>query len=271
MDVFIARPFEGIAGEAELVAMVELLASATCTLSLRPHPALTGVSTATFVTILPGGCAGLRTDAGGILVGLQTAVHSSDRSADFAQAIITAASAPVGEFVAATAASARDVRLQDLLADGALVTSALHDDFAWWRDLGVVGDEDAESVRDMDESFSAATRVGPAAFFVPFAERTQVRMVLPDAESVATDAFARLLAGGEEGMGEESRWLGNFRTCGLLAPVWDVAHEATAEQMSHAVAAFLQRYQAAAADPSALSGAQRQARATVVGKHVTVR
>jgi hypothetical protein len=273
-DVFVARPFEGIKGEAELVAMLELLASATCDVKLLAHPDVPKRMKATLVTVLPGGSAALRTDENSVLVALQTQLHSSDRSADIARSIITASAAPIGEFIAATSSSKRDVRAQDLIDTSATLTPQVQPTFQWWHDLGVADPEiadDREAVTDMNESIMPVSRIGDAAFFVEMAERTQVRSVLSEAETLATDAFARLVAAGDEGLGEGSRWLGNFRTCGLLAPVWDVPDNWGADEARAAYAAFTKRYQAAVQSTEPLTSAQRQSRATVVGKFVTLR
>lgn len=274
MDVFVARPFEGVNGEAELIAMMELLASATCEVRFAAHPQIPKRLQGTLVTLLPGGACALRTDENEILIALQTQVHSSDRSADVARSIITAATAPIGEFVAATVSHHREVRMQDLLDPSFALQPVVQPDFQWWHDLGVADPklaDDKEAVADMNESIIPATRIGDAAFFLEMNGRTQVRMVLPEAELIGTDAFARMLAAGEESLGTQTRWLGNFRTCGVLAPVWDVPSTWQAADAKAALATFLKGYQAAVAKTQSLSSAERQARATVVGKFVTLR
>lgn len=273
-EVFIARPFEGVAGEAELVAMLELLASATCEVPLRKHPLLPADMSVTVVTVLPGSAGAVRTDDDRVVVGLQTPVHSSDRSADVARAIVTAASAPVGEFVAATVSRESDVRFQDFVDSAQPMTPTVHADFQWWHELGVADPdlpEDREAVADMGTSVPVTARIADAAFLVNLSGRTQVRMVLGDAESAATDAFARLLAASQESLGDGCKWLGHFRTCGLLAPVWDVPAQWDADTAQRALSEFMERYRLALSTLDALTSQQRQARATVVGKFVTLR
>ena len=274
VDVFVARPFEGINGEAELIAMMELLASATCEVRLVSHSQLPKKLKVTLVTLLPGGSCALRTDEDEVLVALQTQVHSSDRSADIARSIVTAATAPIGEFVAATVSNNREVRIQDFFDPSFPLHPSVQPDFQWWHDLGVADPklaDDKEAVADMNESIIPATRIGDAAYFLEMTGRTQVRMVLPDVEIVATDGFARLLAASEESLGADCRWLGNFRTCGVLAPVWDVPNAWKASDAEAALATFLTRYQSALSRAESLTSAERQARATVVGKFVTLR
>ena len=273
-DVFVSRPFEGINGEAELVAMLELLASATCEVTLLPNSAIPKGMKATVVTLLPGGAGGLRTEQDHVLVALQTQVHSSDRSADLARAIVNASAAPVGEFVAAAVAADRGIRAQDLLDGATAFAPVVHPDFQWWLDLGVADAnlaEDRESVQDMNTSVAPVHRVGETAFLVSLSGRTQVRMVLPEAEGPATDAFARLIAASGESLGAGCKWLGNFRTCGLLAPVWDVPQDWDADTARTHVDGFRHRYQDAVTSSEPLTSAQRQARTTAVGKFVTLR
>jgi hypothetical protein len=267
--VFIARPFEGVNGEAELLALSELLASATAEVKVQKEidPSIR----VTFCTLLPGSAAAFRAAADSIVVGLQTTVHSPDRSADIAGAILTAAQASVGEFVAATPVASTALRLQDLLDPGTPVVAAVHNTFNWWRDHDVISGEDEEMLADMNASFVPATRIAAAAYFLPSPERPQVRMVLPDDEVAGTDAFARLVASGGDSLADGSRWLGNFRTCGLLAPVWDVPQSWDSDQAQTALSAFLERYEQVRGDTTPLTSQQRQARAAVVGKFVTVR
>lgn len=274
VDVFVARPFEGINGEAELVAMLELLASATCEVTLRANAAIPNGLKATIVTLLPGGAGGLRTDDDRVLVALQTQAHSSDRSADLARAIINAAAAPIGEFIAPVVSTNQEIRAQDLLDPATAFSPVVHTDFQWWLDLGVADPklaDDREAVEDMNTSVAPVSRVGDTAFLVTLSGRTQVRMVLSDAEGPATDAFARLIAASGESLGDGCKWLGNFRTCGLLAPVWDVPPEWDADTARTHVARFMHRYQDAVTSSEVLTSAQRQARATAVGKFVTLR
>ena len=141
-------------------------------------------------------------------------------------------------------------------------------------DLGVADAdlaEDRESVQDMNTSIAPVHRVGDTAFLVSLSGRTQVRMVLPEAEGPATDAFARLIAASGESLGAGCKWLGNFRTCGLLAPVWDVPADWDADTARSHVSGFRHHYQDAVTAGDPLTSAQRQARATAVGKFVTLR
>lgn len=273
---FVARPFDGISGEADIVAMLELLASATADTTLATGHAIPAGMRLTIGTVLPGGSSAFRADADHIIIGLQTSVHSADRSCDIGHAIVTAAQAEVGEFVAAMPAPVGSPRLSELLAGGVAVTATIRSDFGWWSDAGLVDlneEEDVEFLAEMNSSFIPATRlaVTPPAFFLPLADRPQVRMVLADEEAVATDAFARLVAGGQESLGEGAKWLGNFRTCGLLAPVWDVPQTWTAGEADAAIGQFMARYTAAADTKEPLTAEQRRSRAVVTGKFVTLR
>ncbi len=273
---FVARPFAQIAGEADIVAMLELLASATAHITLSAVHAIAAGTRLTIGTVLPGGSAAFRAADDHIVVGLQTSIHSADRGADIACAIVTASQADVGEFIAAVPAAAGAPQLDSLIARDACIEAIVHSDFAWWTDAGIVDlddEEDVEFLAEMNASFTPATKLSTsaAAFFLPTVDRPQVRMVLADDEAAATDAFARLLAAGAESLGEGSKWLGNFRTCGLLAPVWDIPQGWTVTQADAAMSAFLQRYAEAVTSTDALTPEQRRSRAVVTGKFVTLR
>ncbi|HEX8497855.1 MAG TPA: DUF5926 family protein, partial [Actinomycetales bacterium] len=80
----VARPFAGLPGEVDWVAMREIVPAATATVRLsaqhrRPAEGdLAAVEQATVATVLPLAWPGLRRSDGEVLVGLQTTGGSSD-------------------------------------------------------------------------------------------------------------------------------------------------------------------------------------------------
>ena len=77
-EVFVPRPFEGLAGECDLVAMREIVPAATATLALRHG------RTVTLATLLPMAWPGLVRQDGEIFIGLQVPGGSGDASRDVA-------------------------------------------------------------------------------------------------------------------------------------------------------------------------------------------
>ncbi|NED03376.1 topoisomerase II, partial [Streptomyces sp. SID6648] len=75
----VQRPFEGLAGECDWVALRELVPAATVELTLRdglPE----GVPSVTLATVLPMAWPALRRDDGSVLLGLQNDTASGDIS-----------------------------------------------------------------------------------------------------------------------------------------------------------------------------------------------
>ena len=111
----------------------------------------------------------------------------------------------------------------------------------------------------------------PSAYWVRIGERAHIRLVLPEDEDAATDALARLHAAGEDGLGENTRLLGAFRTCGLLVPVWDLDPELDAAAHEDELAAWGTRYQQALAVDAPLTADERRARSGLLSRQVTLR
>ncbi len=111
----------------------------------------------------------------------------------------------------------------------------------------------------------------PSAYWCRVGERTHLRWILPHDEDRATNALARLIAGGDETLGENTRLLGAFRACGLLAPVWDLDPALEAADYEDALAALAVRFDAALAVDAPLTPEERRARAGLLGRQLTLR
>ena len=84
-------------------------------------------------------------------------------------------------------------------------------------------------------------------------------------------ALARLQARGELALGEGTKYAGSFRAHGLLVPVWDLDRELHAKEWAEPVAEFAKRLDAALADTTPLTDAERRARDALAGKQITLR
>jgi hypothetical protein len=87
-DVFVPRPFEGLADEPEWVALRELVPAASAPLRLSPELADTfGDRSVTLATVLPLAAPAVTKADGRVLVGLQRHTQSGDVSRDLAVAL----------------------------------------------------------------------------------------------------------------------------------------------------------------------------------------
>lgn len=272
---FIARPFEGLAGETDWVALREILPAATATVRFAKGKAPEGAPEgATVATVLPLAWPGLHRADGTVFIGTQSGSASGDASRDLAQSLLAAASAEQGTPVTTVApATANTPRLQDILDSTAAFEVTVHEGFDFWVGDSELDAEGKASLERANESIVPTTKMAalPSAYWVRIGDRTHIRLVLGDDEDVATDALARLLAAGESALGEGTRLLGAFRACGLLVPVWDLDPEKDADAYEDELAAFAKRYAAAVASTDPLTPEERRARSGLLSRQVTLR
>jgi len=275
-DVIVIRPFEGLAAECDLVAMREFLPSATAPLPLRA----TGDRVVTLASVLPGASAALVRPDGEILLGMQVQTRSGDLSADLARALRWAQEAEPGTSLPVVAPGTGGTeRLQDLLVADAALDVTLFADFAWWVQPSEDGSEPTAEVTATLERANAVimpTEPVPApgvraAYWVDTGTRAHLRWVRPEPEDALLAALARLQAGGELGLGEESRYAGAFRAHGLLVPVWDLDRDLHAKEWTEPVGAFATKLEKALKDSAPLTDAERRAKDALAGKQITLR
>jgi uncharacterized protein DUF5926 len=272
---FVARPFEGLPGETDWVAMREILPAATATVRFAAGRAPEGApEEAIIATVLPLAWPGLHRADGTVFVGTQSGSSSGDASRDLATTLLAAASAEPGTPVTSVPqATAETARLQDLLDTGADFEVTVHEGFDFWVGDSELDDEGKASLERANESVIPTTKMAavPSAYWCRIGERTHIRLVLPEEEDVATDALARLHAGGESALGEGTRLLGAFRACGLLVPVWDLDPTKDAADYEEELGALAKRYAAAAASDAQLTPEERRARSGLLSRQVTLR
>lgn len=269
---YVARPFEGLPGETSLVAMREIVPSATGTLTLK-HP-LHGVTQITVGTVLPVAWPGLRRADGEALIGLQSGNSSGDASRDLAQVITAVCETEPGNPVGALPLATVDTpRLQDLVDVDAGFEPQLHEGFDWWVAEGELDAEGRQSLNEANETVVPTQQLDglDACYWVLLGDRAYVRWVLPHEEDAATDGFARLKAAGTAGLDEASPLLGAFRSSGLLIPVWEVDPAADPQSFVAGATAVRDRLEAELADERALTDAERRARAELRSRQITIR
>ncbi len=268
---FVARPFEGLAGECDWVAMREIVPAATAALTLSGERADRAV---TLATVLPLAWPALVRTDGAVLVGLQVPGGSGDASRDVADALVRALDAEAGTPIVAGALPGPGPRLQDLLDPSAALDVRIHQGFDFWLDDAQERTaEVTESMERANEAVVPTTRLESveAAYWCDIGGRRHLRWVLPHDEEQLLAALARLAAADQDGMGAGSRYVGSFRADGLMVPVWDLAPDTEAAEVEEPAAAFAERLGAAMAESKPLDGAQRRALAELRSRQLTLR
>ena len=273
---FVARPFEGLTGETDWVAMREVVPAATATVTFAAGAvAADGPQTATVATVLPLAWSGLRRADGAVMVGLQSGSTTGDASRDVAQVLLATAAADAGmSLPSAPLATAATPRLQDVLDPAALFEVTVHEGFDFWvPDNTELDEAGKESLERANTAAIPTTKMesAPSAYWCRVGERTHLRWVLPHNEDAATDALARLHASAATSLGEGTRLLGAFRACGLLVPVWDLDPGLAGDDYEQEVAQLAVRLDEALAQTGELSAQERRARSGLLSRQVTLR
>jgi len=273
---FVSRPFEGLTGETDGVALREILPAATATVRVTgdavPEEA---AGTATIATVLPLAWPGLHRTDGQVLVATQSGSSTGDASRDLAQVLLATLAAEPGSPVTSTPqATAETPRLQDLLDPSTPFEVTVHEGFDFWVEDVADLDEEGRASLERANAVAVPTRAltsVTSAYWCRIGERTHLRWVLPQDEDVLLDAIARLHAAGASSLGEGTRYIGAFRAHGLLVPVWDLVPGTEAADVEQPAADFAARLEQALAADAPLTYDERRARAGVVSRQVTLR
>jgi hypothetical protein len=280
---FVARPFEGLAGETDWVAMREVVPAATA--SIRFSAVSNGDGDderdggaepreAAVVTVLPLAWPGLHRGDGTVMVALQSGSNSGDASRDVAQVLLAAAAAEPGTPIpSAPQATVGTPRLQDLVDAATPFEVSVHDGCDFWVAESADLDEDGRaSLERANEAAVPTVKLESvaSAYWCRIGERTHLRWILPQDEDAATDALARLHAADASTLGDDTRLLGAFRACGLLVPVWDLDPALEGADYEDAMAQFGRRFDQAL-EGGPLSVDERRARSGLLSRQVTLR
>lgn len=270
----VRRPFEGLPGEADWVALRELVPAATVPLHLTgglPE----GVPSVTLATVLPMAWPALRREDGSVLLGLQNDTASGDLSRDLADTLHRALTTEPGQPVEARRVPVDGPRLQDLLDPAGPFAPEVHTGFEFWVPETADGTASAEVTASLERANSAAVptvRIDgvDAAYWCETPEKNHLRWVMTLPEEKLLDALARLHAAGDSSLGEGTRLVGSFRAHGLTVPVWDLPSGMTAGDVEKPAAAFGERLTAALAETAPLTPEQRKARAGLTNRQITL-
>ncbi|AEV89174.1 preprotein translocase SecA [Actinoplanes sp. SE50] len=274
-DIFVARPFEGLADEPEWVALRELVPAASAPLTLKPEIIEEyGDRPVTLSTVLPMAWPAMSRRDGQVFIGLQRHLQSGDVSRDLAVAILAALRTAPGDPVSVPALPGEGPRLQDVLADGPLEIT-MQDGFEYWLDADQLHDATVKaSLERANASIYPTERLSAAkaAYWCRIApDKGHVRWVLGEGEDPALDALARLSAAGELLLRDDTKFAGMFRAHGLLVPVWDIPGEPEAADWEAPLADFAKRYQDTLAITEPLDAAGRRAKQGLIGRQLTLR
>jgi hypothetical protein len=265
--VWSARPFAGLPGECDVIAMREFVPAATAPVRLKRSD-----REVVLCTLLPGATPGMVRQSGEIWLGLQVQHSYGDPSRDLAAVLEAALDAEPGDLVGLPADPGRGATLQDLVEGDVEVT--VHDGFDFWA--GDIEDSDgsvAAALEQANASAAPTTRLGAveAAYWTSMGEREFLRWVRPEDEDTLLDALARLHAAREDRLVDGARLIGMFRAHGVLAPVWDLPPGTGPEPLLEPVAAFDRRLAETLADPRPLHTAERAARSGLTSRQLTIR
>jgi Family of unknown function (DUF5926)/SEC-C motif len=267
----VTRPFEGLTGECDWIALREIVPAATARVTTTTEY---GALPVTVTTVLPMAWPALRRGDGSVILGLQTNAGSGDPSRDVADALLRAVDAEPGTPVDERDLPGPGPRLQDVLDPAQPFEVTVHSGFDYWLQAD---QEITAEVRDSMEQANAAViptaRLASvdAAYWCRVTDRCHLRWVLPHDESDLLDALARLHAAGTGGLIDGGRYVGSFRAHGLMVPVWDLPEDTEPGELEDPAKEFAVRLEEALATQTPLTADERRARAGVVSRQVTLR
>ncbi len=267
-SAFVARPFEGLAGEADLVALREFVPAATAPLALRESD-----RTVLLCSLLPAAAPALVREDGTIWLGLQVQHAYGDPSRDLAAVLTRALDAESGSMVGLTDAPGEGPRLQDLVRDEPLAVT-VHRSFDYWvSDLDDSDGSMAAALQQANEAASPTDRLTSveAAYWTSVGNREYLRWVLPDDEDRVLDGLARLHVAQTGHLVDGDRMIGMFRSHGLVTPVWDLPLGTGAEALEEPAARVHEALRDAMGSTGQLTAEERSARAGLASRQLTIR
>ncbi|MFG2640916.1 DUF5926 family protein [Streptomyces sp. NPDC048370] len=269
----VQRPFEGLPGECDWVALRELVPAATVPLTLKdglPE----GVPSVTLATVLPMAWPALRRDDGSVLLALQNDSSSGDLARDLADTLQRALETEPGSPVTPRRVPAEGPRLQELLDPNGDFSPVVHTGFEFWIPESA-DNSNPEVTASLERANAAAiptvklTGVD-SSYWCETPDKNHLRWVMPHPEEKLLDALARLHAAGTSSLGENTRLVGSFRAHGLMVPVWDLPTSMSAEDCEKPAAEFAERLAAALATDTPLTPEERRARGGLTNRQVTL-
>ena len=266
--VFVARPFEGLASEADIVALREFVPAATAPLKLADSD-----RTVLLCSLLPGAAPALVREDSAIWLGLQVQHSYGDPSRDLAAVLLDAFDAEPGSMVGLSTDPGEGKRFQDLVTDEPLEVT-VHSGFDYWvADMDDSDGSMAEALKQANEATSPTERLTgvEGAYWTSVGTREYLRWVLPHDEDKVLDGLARLHSTKSANLVEDDRLIGMFRTHGLVVPVWDLPLGTGAAALAEPITKVADALAEAMASTTPLTSEERAARAGLTSRQLTIR
>jgi Family of unknown function (DUF5926)/SEC-C motif len=267
---YVARPFEGLPGECDWVALREFVPAATATLTLADGESERSVLAC---TLLPMAMPAMVRPDGAIWLGLQVQHGFGDPSRDLAHALEQALDTEPGSDVRVVSDPGPGQRLQDQLDLSAEFEVEVREGFDFWvADVDDPTGEIAASLESANEAAAPTSRLGgvDAAYWTRLGDREFVRWVLPHDEDAVLDGLARLHAANRDRLTDDSRLIGSFRAYGLIVPVWELPLDTGPEPLDEPITALAGRLDEALAADQPLSADERSARNGLTSRQLTI-
>lgn len=265
---FVGRPFEGLPGECDVIALRELVPAATIPLTVPSTD-----REVRLCTLLPMAAPAMVRDSGAIWLGLQVSHQYGDPARDLGAVLEAAIATEEAGIVGLTTDPGEGPRLQELIANESLDIT-VHDGFAYWIDD--IEDQDDSMLAALEQANGSANPTArltsvEAAYWTNVGPKEHLRWVMPHQEDELLSALARLHSAGQDSIADGSRFVGMFRAHGLLAPVWDLPVGTGPAVLEKPAAQFASALADALAQGGELSAAERSARAGLANRQVTIR
>ena len=267
---FVARPFEGLPFEADLICLRELVPAATASAKLKAE---FGGQEITITSLLPAAWQAWHREDGEILAGMQVPVSSTDASRDVAHGILAAVDAEPGTTVEATTEPGQGPRLQDILDTDHPFDIRVLETFEYWKLPEAETDSDvAAALEQANDSISPTEKLASvkSAYWTEMSGRTYVRWARPEGEDAIVDALASLQVEGLNDLGGPGTFLGYFRAQGIIVPVWELEFGTQVDDIEEPIAEFGKRLDTTMNSGESLSTEARRARSGIVARQLTI-
>lgn len=265
------RTFQGLPDEADWVALREVVPAATGTARTTAEYGSRDVMVA---TLLPMMWPALHREDGVLMVALQKASSSGDASRDVAAALLELLETEPGEALDHFELPGPGPRLQDVLDLDVPFEVTMYDGFEYTLSADAEPSEElSRALDDFTNSIVPTKKLQQVhcAYWCRMGSKEFLRWARTEDEEQLLDALARLHARRESGLDEGSRFVGAFRSGGLLVPVWELARGSEAEEIEQVAVDFDERLRVALAVAEPLTADERRARAGLVSRQVTLR
>lgn len=266
---FVARPFAGLPFETQLVALRDFIPSGYLRVTTTEEYDSREVL---LVSYLPEGIPAMMRADGTPLVAVRTVAHSGDLAHDLGFALVEALKLDNEQPL--TGFDVRDPgpRLQDVIVPEAAEFSVTPS-FEFWVDPAKLDDADVQQAMQQTAQDTVPTRQVPGtegAFWCRI-NHDFVRWVRNEPENQVLDALARLKVRGEANLGEGTRFIGAFRTCGLIVPVFEMAERTEAEDLTEGATVLATKLETEIENRESLTPDERRARAGLVSRQISLR